>query len=50
MIKFIITMFLDDGTVTETTRHTVEGLSKYVDDCLAQGDVARYIVEEKRYV
>jgi len=49
MTKYKITMFLEDGTVTETIRHTFKYMGKYVADCLAQGDVARYIVEEIRY-
>ena len=49
MTKFIITVHLLDGTITETTRHTKDGLDKYIKDVLAQGDMERFTVDEKVY-
>lgn len=49
MTKYIITVYLLDGTISETTRHTFEGMDNYIKDVLAQNDLERYTVEEVRY-
>ena len=48
MFKFIITVYLLDGTVSETTRHTKAGMENYLSACFAQGDMERYTVEERK--
>ena len=55
MLKFIITVYLADGEVWETVRHTLEGMNNYCKGLFSDedlgldlhGGVVRYTVEEK---
>ena len=46
MSKFIITVYLSDGEVWETIRHTLEGMNNFCKDLFSDEKVVRYIVEE----
>ena len=54
MSKFVITVYLNDGEVWETIRHTLEGMNNYCKDLFSDdnlsvdlnGGVVRYTVEE----
>ena len=46
MSKFVITVYLNDGEVWETIRHTREGLEKVVNDLVSDHDVSSFSVEE----
>ena len=54
MSKFIITVYLSNGEVWETVRHTLEGMNNYCKDLFSDdnlsvdlnGGVVRYTVEE----
>ena len=45
-IFFKITVYLSDGEVWETTRHTLEGMSNYCKGLFSDEKVVRYSVEE----
>tara|TARA_Y100001938_G_scaffold148975_1_gene234314 strand:- start:2073 stop:2252 length:180 start_codon:yes stop_codon:yes gene_type:complete len=46
MSKFIITVYLSDGEVWETIRHTLEGMNNFCKDLFSDEKVVRYTVEE----
>ena len=46
MSKFIITVYLSDGEVWETIRHTQEGMGKVVADVINDDEVVRFSVKE----
>tara|TARA_Y100001937_G_scaffold22024_2_gene31259 strand:- start:8018 stop:8197 length:180 start_codon:yes stop_codon:yes gene_type:complete len=46
MSKFIITVYLTDGEVWETIRHTLEGMNNFCKDLFSDEKVVRYTVEE----
>ena len=48
MSKFIITVYLSDGEVWETIRHTLEGMNNFCKDLFSDEKVVRYTVEERR--
>lgn len=45
---FNITVYLSDGEIWETRRHTLEGMSNYCKDLFSDENVVRYTVEEVR--
>ena len=46
--KFIITVYLLDGEIWETTRHTLEGMNAVCQSLIGDEGVVRYTVEEVR--
>ena len=44
--KFIITVYLSDGEIWETVRHTLEGMNNFCKDLFSDEKVVRYTVEE----
>ena len=47
MSKFIITVYLSDGEVWETVRHTLEGMNNYCKGLFSYDEkIVRYTVEE----
>ena len=46
MSKFVITVYLNDGEVWETIRHTLEGMYNFCKDLFSDEKVVRYTVEE----
>ena len=46
MSKFIITVYLSDGEVWETIRHTLDGMNNFCKDLFSDEKVVRYTVEE----
>ena len=49
MSKFIITIYLEDGEVIETIRHTVKAMNNVCKNLFTSDEkVVRYTVEEKK--
>lgn len=44
---FIIKVYLSDGEIWETRRHTLEGMSNFCKDIFSDEKVVRYSVEER---
>ena len=48
MSKFIITIYLNDGEVIETIRHTLKAMNNVCKNLFSDEKVVRYTVEEKK--